>query len=96
MELRSSNCKLNPLPPDPFRHQDSAIARRCDFPCRSFKRGHQYSIRLPQRHGPLRSVYNTINPPADLGRGQILWHYSEYSSAIRERANCASRPSHSN
>jgi hypothetical protein len=27
MELRSSNCKLNPLPPDPFRHQDSAIAR---------------------------------------------------------------------
>ena len=22
MELRSSNCKLNPLPPDPFRHQD--------------------------------------------------------------------------
>ena len=27
MELRSSNCKLNPLPPDPFRHQDSAIAQ---------------------------------------------------------------------
>jgi hypothetical protein len=24
--LRSSNCKLKPLPPDPFRHQDSAIA----------------------------------------------------------------------
>ena len=27
-ELKSSNRKLKPLPPDPFRHQDSAIARR--------------------------------------------------------------------
>src|SRR5208282_294689 len=27
-ESRSSNRKLKPLPPDPDRHQDSAIARR--------------------------------------------------------------------
>src|SRR6202023_4209573 len=27
LELRSSNRKLKPLPPDPFRHQDSAIAQ---------------------------------------------------------------------
>jgi hypothetical protein len=27
-ELRSSSRKLKPLPPDPFRHQDSVIARR--------------------------------------------------------------------
>jgi hypothetical protein len=27
--LRSSSRKLKPLPPDPFRHQDSVIARDC-------------------------------------------------------------------
>jgi hypothetical protein len=27
MESRSSDRKLNPLPPDHFRHQDSAIAQ---------------------------------------------------------------------
>jgi hypothetical protein len=26
LELRPSNRKLKPLPPDPFRHQDSVIA----------------------------------------------------------------------
>src|SRR5438132_11940786 len=30
--LRSSNCKLNPLPPDSFRHQDSAIAPTLPLP----------------------------------------------------------------
>jgi hypothetical protein len=28
-ESRSSDRKLKPLPPDPFRHQNSAIARQC-------------------------------------------------------------------
>src|SRR3954470_15012866 len=58
-ESRSSDRKLKPLPPDPFRHQNSAIAR----PERDFEISvHVVLTYTWRKMGPLRGRWPFMDP----------------------------------
>src|SRR3954469_9446929 len=82
MESRSSDRKLKPLPPDPLRHQDSAIAH---LPRRlSDVAGSRITSKQSFRKGNLRAASSPL-------KQKSFWHFLSVPQRSSKSSNALNR-----